>query len=168
MRLACIKLHMSSAFHPQSNGQTEAANKVIIMYLRCFTGDRPRQWLCWLPWAEFIYNTAFQSALKTTQFRIVYGRDPPTIRSYEQRETRVASVAKSMTERDEFLADARSHLEQAQAVYKRFYDKNHRDLRFTVGDWVWLRLRHHTPASLRGSLVASFILTFMGPTASPS
>jgi transposase InsO family protein len=167
MRLACIKLHMSSAFHPQSNGQTEAANKVIIMYLRCFTGDRPRQWLRWLPWAEFIYNTAFQSALKTTQFRIVYGRDPPTIRSYEQRETRVASVAKSMTERDEFLADARSHLKQAQAVYKCFYDKNHRDLCFTVGDWVWLRLRHHTPASLWGSPVASFILTFMGPTASP-
>jgi hypothetical protein len=57
------------------------------MYLRCFIGDRPRQWLRWLPWAKFIYNTAYQTALKTTPFRIVYGRDPPTIRSYEQGET---------------------------------------------------------------------------------
>jgi len=65
---------MTTTFHPQSDGQTEATNMVIIMYLRCLTGDRPRQWLRWLPWAEYIYNTAFQSALKTTPFHLVYGR----------------------------------------------------------------------------------------------
>jgi hypothetical protein len=41
MRLIGAKLHMTSAFHPQSDDQTEAANKVIVMYLRCFTRDRP-------------------------------------------------------------------------------------------------------------------------------
>lgn len=81
MRLTGVKLHMTSAFHPQSDGKTEAANKVIVMYLRCLTGDRPRQWIQWLPWAEFIYNTAFQTVLKDTPFKIVYGRDPPMIRS---------------------------------------------------------------------------------------
>lgn len=45
MRLIGAKLHMTSAFHPQSDGQTESANRIIVMYLRCFTGDRPRQWL---------------------------------------------------------------------------------------------------------------------------
>jgi transposase InsO family protein len=49
LRLTGTKLAMSSAFHPQSDGQTEAANKVIVMYLRCLTGDRPREWLRWLP-----------------------------------------------------------------------------------------------------------------------
>lgn len=88
MRLMGAKMHMTTAFHPQSDGQTEAANRVITMYLRCFTGDRPRQWLRWLPWAEFIYNTAYQTSLRDTPFRIVYGRDPPTIRSYEPGETR--------------------------------------------------------------------------------
>jgi len=42
MRLMGTKLHMTSAFHPQSDGQMEAANHVIVMYLRCFTEDRPR------------------------------------------------------------------------------------------------------------------------------
>jgi hypothetical protein len=43
MRLTGTKLYMSSTFHPQTDGQTEATNRIIVMYLRCFTGDRPRQ-----------------------------------------------------------------------------------------------------------------------------
>jgi hypothetical protein len=69
MRLMGTKRHMSSAFHPQSDGQTEAANRVIIMYLCCFTGDRPRQWLRWLLWAEYVYNTTYQSLLREMSFR---------------------------------------------------------------------------------------------------
>lgn len=91
MRLTGTKLHMTSAFHPQSDGQMEATNKVIAMYLRCLTGDRPHQWLRWLSWAEYVYNTAYQSALKETPFMIVYGYDPLTIRSYEAGEIRVAT-----------------------------------------------------------------------------
>jgi hypothetical protein len=148
MRLTGTKMHMTTAFHPQSDGQTEAANKVIVMYLRCFTGDRPRQWVRWLPWAEYIYNTAYQTSLRDTPFRVVYGRDPPIIRSYEPGETRVAAVARSMADRDEFLADVRYRLEQAQATHKKYYDKGHRAVSYEVGDLVLLRLRHRAPASL--------------------
>jgi hypothetical protein len=148
MRLMGTKLHMSSAFHPQSDGQSEAANRVIIMYLRCIMGDRPRQWLRWLPWAEFIFNTAYQTSLRDTPFRIVYGRDPPSIRSYEAGETRVAAVAKSMEEREEFLADVRHRLEQAQATQKLHYDKVHRHVAYSVGDWALLRLRQRAASSL--------------------
>jgi len=128
-------------------GQTEAANRVIVMYLRCLTGDRPRQWLRWLPWAEFVYNTAYQSSLKDTPFKIVYGRDPLSIRSYEPGETRVAARAEHGGT-DELPADVRYRLEQAQAVQKRHYDKNHRAVSYGVGDWAWLRLLHRTPTSL--------------------
>jgi hypothetical protein len=77
MRLMGTKLHMTTAFHPQSDGQSESANRVIIMYPRCLTGDRPRQWLRWLPWAEYLFNTAYQSSLRDTPFRVVYGRATP-------------------------------------------------------------------------------------------
>lgn len=53
------------------------------MYLRCMTGDRPRTWLQWLPWVEFCYNTSFHTALKTTPFKVVFGYDPPALRSYD-------------------------------------------------------------------------------------
>jgi hypothetical protein len=163
MRLSGTRLHMTSAFHPQSDGQTEAANKVIILYLRCLTGDRPRQWLRWLPWAEYVYNTAYQTALKDTPFRVVYCRDLSSIRSYEPGDTRVAAVARSMEERDEFLANIRHRLEQAQGTYKLQYDKHHREVVFEVGDWVWLRLRHRAPASMQVAPTGKLRPRFYGP-----
>jgi len=78
-RRAGVQLRMSTAFHPQTDGQSEAVNKTIAMYLRCITGDRPRDWLDWLLWVEYCYNTAFHSALRTTPFTVVYGRPPPAL-----------------------------------------------------------------------------------------
>jgi hypothetical protein len=104
------------------------------MYLRCFTGDQPRQWVRWLLWAEYVYNTAYQTSMCDTPFMVVYGRDPPTIRSYEPGETRVAAVAQNMADRVEFLADVRYRLEQAQVVQKKHYGKLHRSVSYEVGD----------------------------------
>lgn len=73
-RLASVKLQMSTAYHPQSNGQTEVVNQTIEMYVRCLCGDRVRAWPQWLAWAEFCYNTSYHSALKATPFEVVYGR----------------------------------------------------------------------------------------------
>ena len=148
MRLVGTKLHMTTTFHPQSDGQSKAANRVIIMYLRCLTGDRPRHWLQWLTWAEIVFNTAYQSSLRDTPFQVVYRRDPPTIRSYEPGDTRVAAITKNMEEHQEFLADIRARLEQAQAVQKQHYDKAHREVSYKVDDWVLLRLRQRPVASL--------------------
>jgi len=112
---------------------------------------------------EYIYNTAFQTALKDTPFKIVYGREPPTLRSYEAGDTRVAAVAKTMEERDELLADVRYRLEQAQGVYKAYYDRHHRDVTYRVGDWVWLRLRQRAAASLHVATSGKLKPRFYGP-----
>ena len=163
MRLMGTKLHMSSAFHPQSDGQTEAANRVIIMYLRCFTGDRPRQWLRWLPWAEYVYNTAYQTSLRETPFCVVYGRDPPTLRSYEPRDTRVAALARDMEERAAFIDDVRYRQEQAQQVQKHQYDRHHRQVSYQVGDWALLRLCQRTMSSLLGANTGKLRARYIGP-----
>ena len=79
-KMAGVKLRMSTAFHPQTDGQSE--NKVIAMYLCCVTGDQPRTWVDWLSWAEYCYNTSFHTALRTTPFEVVYGRPPPLLLPY--------------------------------------------------------------------------------------
>jgi hypothetical protein len=157
------KLHMTSAFHPQSDGQTEAANRVIVMYLRCFTRDRPRQWLRWLSWAEYTYNTAYQTSLRDTPFRVVYGREPPSIRSYEPGETRVAAVARDMEAREAFLEEVRYRLEQAQATQKLYYDRHHRQVSYQLGDWALLRLRQRAASSLPRTTTSKLKPRFVGP-----
>lgn len=156
-------LLMSSAFHPQTDGQTEAVNKAIGMYLRCLTGDHRRQWLRWLPWAEYIYNTAFHTLLRETPFKVVYGRDPPTLRSYDPSDIRVVAVAQSLAEQDEFLQDVRLRLEQAQQLARQQYDRGHRPLELQVGDWVWLRMHQHPHGPLPSQQGSKLRQKFFGP-----
>ena len=47
-----VNLHYSTAYHPQSDGQTEVVNRCIEGYLRCMTGDNPSQWCKWLALCE--------------------------------------------------------------------------------------------------------------------
>ena len=101
--------------------------------------------------------------LRETPFRVVYGRDPPSIRSYEPGETRVAAVALEMEDRTAFLADVRYRLEQAQAVQKRVYDQHHRPVEYQVGDWALLRLRQRPAASLPRTSTGKLKPRFVGP-----
>jgi hypothetical protein len=142
--LAGVKLHMSSAFHPQTDGQSEVTNHVIVMYLRCLAGDRPKSWLTWLPWAEFYYNMSYQTALKCSPFRVVYGRDPLALISYTPGAARVVAVDQQLRDRDTFLDEIRERLVQAQVTMKQYQDKSRREVQFAVGDWVWVRLNQRT------------------------
>jgi hypothetical protein len=108
------RFNYSSAYHPQTDGQTKVVNKTLEMYLRCFTGDYPKQWYNWLPWVEFCYNTSIHLATCLTPFEVVYGRPPPTLLSYVRGTTRVESVDKILCDRDLLLKQVKAHLHEAQ------------------------------------------------------
>jgi len=67
-RLSGTKLRMSFAYHPQSDGQTEAVNKILQQYLRAFVDDQPKQWGRYLHWAEWHYNTTKHSVIGMTPY----------------------------------------------------------------------------------------------------
>jgi len=68
-----------------------------------------------------------------------------------------------MEERDQFLADVRYRLEQAQATQKLHYDKAHRHVVYNVGDWVLLRLRQRPVSSLPQEVTGKLRPRFFGP-----
>ena len=162
-KLAGVKLRLSTAFHPQTDGQSEVVNKVIAMYLRCVTGDRPRAWVEWLPWAEYCYNTSFHTALRATPFEVVYGRPPPALLPYKPGTARTETADALLRSRDEVLAEVHQRLVQAQQISKKYYNATHREMEFKTGDWVWLRLLHRTTKSLDPHAKGKLGLRYAGP-----
>lgn len=138
----------STAYYPQSDGQTEVTNRGLETYLHCFTNDKPRAWAGYLLWAELSYNTSHHSAIKMTQFQALYGREPPTLLKYENGSTGNADLEERLMERDAMLEVMKGHLHKAQQVKKLRADGHRKDVEFDVGDKVFLKMRPYSRHSL--------------------
>src|SRR5205085_7742907 len=71
-----IDQKLSTAFHPQTDGQTERINSVLEQYLRCYINYQQSDWSSYLPIAQFAYNNAKHSSTELTPFYAVYGYHP--------------------------------------------------------------------------------------------
>ena len=71
-----IKSKLSTAFHPQTDRQTERVNQELEQYLRIFIDHRQKQWPEWLGIAEFAYNNKMYSSTWILPFKANYGQDP--------------------------------------------------------------------------------------------
>jgi hypothetical protein len=68
------KLDFSTAYHPQSDGQTESVNKVLEDLLRAYVLTFDRNWESSLPYAKFSYNNNYQASIKMSPFEALSGR----------------------------------------------------------------------------------------------
>lgn len=119
------------------------------MYLRCFVAENPRLWVSFLPWAEFWYNSSFQTSAGMNPFKILYGRDPPTIIPCYTRDDTPFDVHAQLVARDQLLAQLKLNLSRAQTRMKLNADKKHVEVEFNVGDFVFVKLQPYRQHSLR-------------------
>jgi hypothetical protein len=68
------KLLFSTAYHPQTDGQTERVNQILEDMLRMHVMHHPKKWEDYLPLVEFAYNNDYQESLKMIPFEALYGR----------------------------------------------------------------------------------------------
>jgi hypothetical protein len=67
------QLRCSSAYHPQTDGQTEGVNQILEDMLRACALQNGRSWDKSLSYAEFSYNNSYQESLKMAPFEMLYG-----------------------------------------------------------------------------------------------
>jgi len=73
-RILGIQTKLSTAFHPQTDGQTERMNQEVEQYLRFFIKHRQKNWPEWLAMAEFAINNKVHMATKVSLFMANYGK----------------------------------------------------------------------------------------------
>ncbi|RVW13442.1 Transposon Tf2-2 polyprotein [Vitis vinifera] len=147
-KLQGTTLKFSSAYHPQTDGQTEIVNKMVEQYLRCFSGDKPKGWVKWLPLAEWWYNTNIHASTKLSPFESVYGYPPPKLIPYTPGTTQLQEVENTLKTRDEIIRILRTNLQLAQDRMKKFADIKRTARSFNIGDLVYLRLQPYKQQSV--------------------
>jgi transposase InsO family protein len=137
-KLTGVVGNLSTAYHPQTDGQTERINQEVEQYLRLFVNHRQSDWSEWLSCAEFSYNNKVQSSTGFSPFFVNYGRHPykgtnPRWQVKSQSAMEFADQMKKVHE------ETKAALTLAQETMKRNYDKKKGESRnYQIGDKVWL------------------------------
>jgi len=145
-RLIGTKLNMSSAHHPQTDGQTERVHRTLEEMLRHYVHSNPSAWEEMLPAVEFAYNTAKQASTGRSPFYMLYGRHPRTPAAFLQ-ELPQQELARDATNPAavHWIRNAKTALEQATACLRkaqerqeRYANQTRKEQTFKVGDQVLL------------------------------
>lgn len=137
------QLNFSSAYHPQTDGQTEVVNRSLGNLLRSLTGENSRLWDRALAQAEFAYNDSPNRSTRHSPFQILYGMHPRGIHELrdlgklERRSANGEDFAEAMSELHEKV---KIRLQDNVQKYKQQADSKRREVHFNVGDEVLAHL----------------------------
>lgn len=162
-RLHETQLLMSTAYHPQMDGQTERVNQCLEMFLRCSVHDKPQQWKAWLPLAELWYNSSHHSVLGCLPFKALYGHDPtmPAVPTMPSDTT--PSVADLISECQQQMVMLKEQLAKAQNCMKTYADLNRTERQYQVGEQVLLKLQLYAQTSVVNRPFPELAFKYFGP-----
>jgi hypothetical protein len=122
-----VKRKLSTAFHPQTDGQTERANQTLEQYIRCYCTKEQDDWANMLSLAEFASNNSVSQTLGMSPFRALYGWDPdiattPLPARGELRGRRAPAVGEQAKRMREAQGALRQRWEESSKQQKKYYD----------------------------------------------
>jgi transposase InsO family protein len=134
------QLHFSSAYHPQTDGQTERVNQILEDMLRACALQYERSWDKSLPYAEFSYNNSYQESLKMAPFKMLYGRRCRTPLFWNETGEQRVFRPDILEEAEKQVRTVRENLHVAQSRQKSYANHRRRELSFEVGDFVYVKV----------------------------
>jgi len=157
-----IQTKLSTAYHPQTNRQTERVNQELEQYLRVFIDHRQEQWPDWLGTAEFAYNNKIHTTTKISLFKINYGQDPRM--GFEGRKKgKYEAAGKFIKKIRKIQEEAKAALRKAQEEMKKFADrKQGKGEEYRVGDLVLLSTKD-LKWQMKGKRSEKLTERFVGP-----
>ncbi|MCO5580766.1 hypothetical protein L7F22_034636 [Adiantum nelumboides] len=131
------RLQFSSSFHPQTDGQSEIANSVVLDLLKSYISDQKTQWERYLLLVEFAYNNTIHSSTGKAPFEIVEGalQVPPFLSTKDK----IFEADKYIRDLDTAFAKVRETLQKSQERQKKAADRHRHDLKLKENDWVLSR-----------------------------
>jgi hypothetical protein len=156
------RLRLSSAYHPQTDGQTERTIQSLEDLLRSCVLDNQGSWDNLLPLIEFTYNNSFHSSIGMAPYEALYGRKCQTPLCWYQDGESVILGPEIIQQTTEKVKQIREKMRTTQSRQKSYADKRRRPLEFEEGDHVFLRVASTTGV---GRAIKSKKLTpkFIGP-----
>ena len=134
------RLTMSTAFHQQTDGQSERTIQVLEDMLRAYVLNHQGSWEEHFPLVEFAYNNSYQASIQMAPYKALYGR--PCRSPLFWTEVGESSITGPNLIRDtsENVSLIRQRLLTAQSRQKSYADVRRRPLEFEVGDHVFLKV----------------------------
>jgi hypothetical protein len=111
-----VKRQLSTANHPQTDGQTERVNRILEEYLRAYVGSRQDNWAQLLPLAEFAYNSSVQQSTGLAPFQMVYGHIPASPADIQAEAIRRQAAAARPAAADASAVELDQQQQQQQAA----------------------------------------------------
>jgi len=148
MANAAVRHCKTTAYHPQTDGQTERTNRTLLAYLRHFVDDRHDDWDDHLANAESAYNHVAQDStgLPPARLMLGYAVEPPFARLLSAaRDNFNPASADMVAQYAQDIKTAKANILAAQRAQKRAYDKRRSDVSFSVGDLVLLNAKNQPP-----------------------
>ena len=134
------RLHFSTTFHPQTDGQSERTIQTLEDMLRACVLEFKGSWDRHLPLVEFSNNNSYQSSIEMTPYEALYGRKCRTPLCWDEVGERKLLGLEIIQVTTDNVKVIRDRLKIAQDRHKSYVDNRRRDIEFHVRDQVFLRI----------------------------
>ncbi|KAF5824178.1 putative nucleotidyltransferase, Ribonuclease H [Helianthus annuus] len=134
------RLDMSTAYHPQTDGQSERTIQTLEDMLRACVIDFGKNWEKHLPLVEFSYNNSYHTSIQAAPFEALYGRKCRSPLCWAEVGDSQITGPEMVVDTTEKIAQIRQRMAAARDRQKSYADKRRKPLEFQVGDRVLLKV----------------------------